>query len=92
MQILDGRIPVAMDEAQAILIASRHAGCQESAARIVPPGSRAHWYGNHEPEEVPLYVPWNDGTDGKMLQSSRIIVVSRVSGRILYDGSASDEG
>ncbi len=37
-------------------------------------------------------VPWFDGLDGTMLRSSRVIVVSKHGGSVLYDGSASDEG
>lgn len=39
-----------------------------------------------------VYVPWCDGLDGSALRSSRVVVVSKVGGRILYDGSANDEG
>lgn len=37
-----------------------------------------------------VYVPWNDGLTA--LRSSRVIVISRLTGSILYDGSAGDEG
>jgi hypothetical protein len=37
-----------------------------------------------------IYAPWNDGKD--MLRSSRIILVSKESGKVLYDGEAGDEG
>lgn len=39
-----------------------------------------------------VYVPWGDGCDGRMLRSSRVLLVSKFTGRILYDGSANDEG
>jgi hypothetical protein len=39
-----------------------------------------------------VYGPWNEGKDGMMLRSSRIILVSKVSGQVLYDGPAGDEG
>ncbi|MDD5476134.1 MAG: hypothetical protein PHU03_06430 [Syntrophales bacterium] len=39
-----------------------------------------------------VYVPWGDGYDGCMLRSSRVILVSKQTGKILYDGSAGDEG
>jgi len=38
------------------------------------------------------YVPWADGQDGLMLRSSRVILISKLTGRILYDGPANDEG
>ena len=39
-----------------------------------------------------VFSPWNDGKDGTMLRSSRLILVSKLSGKVLYDGSAYDEG
>lgn len=39
-----------------------------------------------------IFSPWNDGKDGTMLRSSRLIMVSKLSGRVLFDGSAEDEG
>ncbi len=39
-----------------------------------------------------IYAPWMDGKDGSTLRSSRVILVSKKSGEILYDGSANDEG
>ncbi len=49
----------------------------------------------YNPPTVPawyLYCTWNDGLDEMMLRSSRLIIVSKRNGRILYDGSANDEG
>jgi hypothetical protein len=37
-----------------------------------------------------VYAPWADGM--LALRSSRVMVVSRLNGDILYDGSAGDEG
>lgn len=37
-------------------------------------------------------APWFDGHDGTTIRSSRIIMVCKKSGKILYDGSAHDEG
>ena len=47
----------------------------------------------HAPQEPCWYVsaPWGSGIDGA-LRSSRVIIVSRKTGRVLYDGSAYDEG
>ena len=39
-----------------------------------------------------VFVPWGDGKDGTMLRSSHVILVSKISGKVLYDGSANDEG
>lgn len=38
-----------------------------------------------------VYAPWNDGYDGAMLRSSRIILISKKTGRVVYDGPANDE-
>ncbi len=37
-------------------------------------------------------VPWNDKTDKSVIRSQRVIVIGRLAGTILYDGSAGDEG
>jgi hypothetical protein len=37
-----------------------------------------------------VYAPWNDGN--LALRSSRVVVISRVTGAIIYDGDAGDEG
>jgi hypothetical protein len=39
-----------------------------------------------------IQVPWNDESGHPVLRSSRAIVIGRQSGKILYDGSAGDEG
>jgi len=39
-----------------------------------------------------VYAPRNDGHNGIMLRSSRVILISKKTGRVLYDGSANDEG
>lgn len=37
-------------------------------------------------------VPWNDEHGQPIIRSSRVIVIGRQSGKILYDGPAGDEG
>lgn len=37
-----------------------------------------------------VYAPWDDGL--LALRSSRVIVISRLTGKIILDGSAGDEG
>jgi hypothetical protein len=39
-----------------------------------------------------VFAPWGDSLDGTILRSSRVIVVSKVTGAVLYDGPANDEG
>jgi hypothetical protein len=52
---------------------------------------RCHPYGINVDEPCWYVVgPWNDGI--LALRSSRLVVISRVTGTILYDGDASDEG
>ena len=46
------------------------------------------------PEKEPcwfIFPPWNDGKP-MMLRSSRIVLVSKETGKVLYDGDAGDEG
>jgi len=47
----------------------------------------------NEPQEPSWYaiVPHNDGR-AECLISSRILIISKKSGELLYDGSAGDEG
>jgi hypothetical protein len=49
---------------------------------IYNPPTEPCWY---------VFAPWNDGQTG-MLRDSRVIVISRKTGEILYDGPAHDEG
>jgi hypothetical protein len=39
-----------------------------------------------------VFARWDDGRDDGMLRSSHVILVSKISGKVLYSGSASDEG
>lgn len=54
-----------------------------TACNIYSAPSEPCWY---------IYTPWNDGKDGMMIRSSRVILVGKLSGAIHYDGSAGDEG
>jgi hypothetical protein len=38
-----------------------------------------------------IRCPWNDGFEGKMLRDGRVILVSKVTGKVIYDGSAGEE-
>jgi hypothetical protein len=51
-------------------------------------------HGYNLPTEPCWYVltSWNDGLDGTILRSSRLLMVSKVSGKLLHDGPAGDEG
>lgn len=51
----------------------------------------AHPYGVNLDEPCwYVYAPWGDGL--LALRSSRVIIISRRDGQILYDGPAGDEG
>lgn len=58
----------------------------------------SHRMGNinvYNPPQKPcwyIFCSWGDDKDGVILRSSRLILVSKITGEILYDGSANDEG
>ena len=39
-----------------------------------------------------VQVPWNDENEGNVIRSSRVIVIGRQTGKVLYEGPAGDEG
>ena len=39
-----------------------------------------------------IRCPWSDGSEESALQSRRLVIISRRTGRILYNDSAHDEG
>jgi hypothetical protein len=39
-----------------------------------------------------IFMPWSDGKDETMLRSSRLILISKITGEVLFDGPANDEG
>jgi hypothetical protein len=69
---------------------------------VVPDARRFHVYGrktnNVNVYNLPaepcwfVFAPWNDGKDGQMLRSSRLLLISKMTGKVLFDGSANDEG
>ncbi|WP_165923020.1 hypothetical protein [Sulfurirhabdus autotrophica] len=58
-------------------------GTQPSNCRIYNRPSEPCWY---------IYAPWNDHHDVLAVRSSRVILVGKKTGAILYDGSAGNEG
>lgn len=60
---------------------SCHTKKPESCCNYVTYPDQPCWY---------VYVPWGDGL--LALRSSRVMVISRLTGKVLYDGSAEDEG
>ncbi|MGQ0551702.1 MAG: hypothetical protein ACT4PU_00610 [Planctomycetota bacterium] len=39
-----------------------------------------------------VLMPWYDGKDDLMFRSSRVVVIAKGDGRVLFDGDAGDEG
>jgi hypothetical protein len=52
------------------------------AMKLYNPPAEPYW---------PVTCPWNDGKE-PMIRDSRVILVSKLTGEILYDGPAGDEG
>jgi len=87
---------VSKDEAAAIAVAEALCKCPPDAIPSVinvysvtdrrPTGA----YISHREPAWFVYVPWADGDFA--LRSSRVIAISKVGGRMLFDGSAGDEG
>ena len=53
------------------------------------------WMNIYLPNDEPCWfikAPWNDKLDYRMITSQHVIVISKESGEIIYDGSACDEG
>ncbi len=82
-----------MGKRKALQIAQEHCIPELKEFRLPPKSLKIPWL-YQEPKEScwVVYAPWFDGKDGKALRSSRIIMISKKSGEILYDGSANDEG
>jgi len=81
---------------------SRRKAIEIARKQNTPPPGSFRIYGQR-PKNVNIYnlpeepcwfvfAPWGDGKDGIMLRSSHVILVSKVSGRVLYNGKANDEG
>lgn len=39
-----------------------------------------------------ILAPWGDENEGLYLRSGRLIIISKITGEILYNGTANDEG
>lgn len=76
----------------ALAIAERafiHHGGQFECYSQKPDSCRLYGFNTDHPCWY-IYAPWADGM--LALRSSRVMVISRLTGKILYDGSAEDEG
>ena len=56
-------------------------GKRPASVHIYTPTNEPCWF---------IYPPWNDGR--VMLRSSRIVLVTKETGKVVYDGGAGDEG
>lgn len=92
MTLLHRLIPP-LGKRKALRIAQKH--CQPDLDQFrhqVDSDLPLELYGKPTEPHWTVYAPWMDGHDGAMIRSSRVILVSKRTGKILYDGSASDEG
>lgn len=78
-----GAIAIAREHSTPAHSAFRVCGRKPANTNIYNLPTEACWF---------VFAPWGDGKDGIMPRSSHVILVSKVSGQGLYDGSANDEG
>ena len=77
----------------AVAIVRRHVGRDVEIYRVCDnPEGLAIYYGKPREPFWCVYVSRNDGMDGMVFRSSRVVLVSKATGKILYDGDAGDEG
>jgi hypothetical protein len=85
-----------IDEQAALQIAVKQASkppdVDVSQFKIFPSNPGIHIYAMPTEPCWFVYAPWGDKFDGIMLRSSRVIIISKQSGKVLYDGSTNDEG
>jgi len=82
-------------QAMALDIARQALKPSESAAPLICQARKPAHFNIYAGFREPCWwvqVPWNDDSGQPVLRSSRVIVIGRQSGKILYDGSAGDEG
>jgi len=81
-----GLFPIDRKKAVKIAMRSRVPDINQFRAFETLPGNMTIYSAS---KESCWYVtaPWGDGLDGSMLRSSRIIIISKKTGRVLYDGS-----
>ena len=81
-----------ISEQQAVDIALDHARrINEKGFKAIPDRPPCLYLPQVEPESCwYITAPWND--DLMALRSSRVIVVSKLTGAVLYSGSANNEG
>jgi hypothetical protein len=79
---------------EAVQIARLHVKAKEPDAVIPWPNdiSRLNVYGFKVGTYWKILAPWEDEPRGFMIRSSRVILISKRTGDVLYDGPANDEG
>lgn len=83
--------PIGREKAVKIAMKSRVPDTSQFRASESPPGNMNIYLPYDEPCWY-VTAPRNVGMDGNLLRNSRIILISKKTGRVLYDGSANDEG
>jgi hypothetical protein len=79
---------------KALGIASKALGQSDASEPLICHGRKPKRFSIYADLPEPCWwvqVPWND-TEVSALRSSRVIVIGRQTGTILYDGPAGDEG
>jgi len=81
---------------EALAIARKALSCSMAEAALVCHGrvpKHFRVYGSFSEPCWWIVAPWgNNGKNGLVIRSSRVIAVGRKTGKVHYDGSAGDEG
>lgn len=83
-----------ISEEKALDIAQEATKAERSRLEILGtnPGNLRIYNGGPSEPAWYVYAPWGDGLDGMMIRSSRIVIISKKTGKILCKGRACDEG
>lgn len=95
LQQMLGRMFQPVSRNDALRIASQSLQIDALGIRLICHGTKPaqfHIYANLPEPCWWIVVPWDDGKDGLMIRSSRVIVIGRQTGAIHYNGPAGDEG
>jgi hypothetical protein len=70
--------------------------CSPSLGTMIVHGEKPDgWQLYGIPDNEPCWfiqVLWDHGVGGSLIQSSWVVVISRLSGNVIYSGTAQDEG
>ncbi len=85
-QALEDEVKICMEKVQ---LAFEDQGRYECVDGI-PPG--CHIYAKPEEPCWCIFAPWEATLNHVQIHGSRIILIAKAGGRVLYDGPANDEG